>query len=376
MSHELRTPLNAILGISESLLEQISGPLNEKQQKYLQTVLESAQHLLELINDILDLAKINAGRVELDVNKADIDSLAQTSLRMVRELAQKKGVDTTLEIDKAIIKLAWVDERRLKQMLVNLLSNAVKFTPKGGRIGLEVRGDVPAGILHFTIWDTGIGISEKDLRLLFQPFMQLDAGLARGSQGTGLGLVLVSQMARLHGGSVSVESEPGKGSRFTTSLPWVIAGGSDMLTRRDHPSISQDTSAIRTKGGNPIILIVEDTEAVTMLISDYLTQHGYQVITARDGFEGIARAGETRPDLILMDVMMPELDGFETTRRIRNKPELANVPIIALTALAMAGDRENCIAAGMNDYLSKPVKLKELLDTIERHLAIHSGGTE
>jgi CheY-like chemotaxis protein len=146
--------------------------------------------------------------------------------------------------------------------------------------------------------------------------------------------------------------------------------------RPEHPSISQDTSAIRAKAGNPIILIVEDTEAVTMLISDYLRQHGYQVIAARDGFEGIARSAETRPDLILMDVMMPELDGLETTRRIRNKPELATVPIIALTALAMAGDRERCIAAGMNDYLSKPVKLKELLDTIEHHLAIPSGGTQ
>lgn len=375
MSHELRTPLNAVLGITESLLEQISGPLNEKQQKYLQTVSESAQHLLELINDILDLAKINAGRIDLDINKADIVSVANASLRMVRELAQKKGVATGLKIDSGI-KLAWVDERRLKQMLVNLLSNAVKFTPHGGNIGLEVRGDAPASILYFTVWDTGIGINPQDLRSLFQPFVQLDAGLARGNQGTGLGLVLVSQMARLHGGSVTVESEPGKGSRFTISLPWVVAGGSDMLVRREHPAIKQNISAIRKKEGSPIILIVEDTEAVTMLISDYLKQHGYQVMVARDGYEGIARSAETRPDLILMDVMMPELDGFETTRRIRNNPELADVPIIALTALAMAGDRERCIAAGMNDYLSKPVKLKELLDAIEHHLEAPSGGTQ
>jgi CheY-like chemotaxis protein/anti-sigma regulatory factor (Ser/Thr protein kinase) len=295
---------------------------------------------------------------------------------MVRELAQKKGVAATLKID-ADIKLAWVDERRLKQMLVNLLSNAVKFTPKDGSIGLEVRGDASANILHFTVWDTGIGISPEGLRLLFQPFMQLDAGLARGSQGTGLGLVLVSQMARLHGGSVSVESEPGKGSRFTISLPWVVAaGGTNKLVRHEHPSKLQAAPVIHTKDGNPIILIVEDTEAVTMLISDYLIQHGYQVIVARDGYEGIARSAETKPDLILMDVMMPELDGFETTRRIRNKPELAAVPIIALTALAMAGDRERCIAAGMNDYLSKPVKLKELLDTIEHNLATRRGETQ
>jgi PAS domain S-box-containing protein len=373
MSHELRTPLNAVLGITESLLEQISGPLNEKQQKYLQTVSESAQHLLELINDILDLAKINAGRIDLDINKADIVSIANASLRIVRELAQKKGVATELKVDTSI-KLAWVDERRLKQMLVNLLSNAVKFTPEGGSIGLEVRSDALTNILHFTVWDTGIGINPQDLRLLFQPFVQLDAGLARGNQGTGLGLVLVSQMARLHGGSVSVESDPGKGSRFTINLPWVVAGGSDMLVRREHPAIKQNTPAIRTKDDGHIILVVEDTEAVTMLISDYLKQHGYQVMVARDGYEGLARCAETRPDLILMDVMMPELDGLETTRRIRNNPELADVPIIALTALAMAGDRDRCIAAGMNDYLSKPVKLRELLDAIQHHLKLPSGG--
>lgn len=375
MSHELRTPLNAVLGITESLLEQVSGPLNEKQLKYLQTVFESAQHLLELINDILDLAKINAGRIDLEINKSDIVSVSHASLRMVRELAQKKGVATDLKIDTSI-KLAWVDERRLKQMLVNLLSNAVKFTPKDGSIGLEVRGDEVAGILYFTVWDTGIGISQQDLHTLFQPFVQLDAGLARGNQGTGLGLVLVSQMARLHGGSVSVESEPGKGSRFTISLPWLTAGGTGKLVRQEHPLITKDSSSIRPKDETSTILIVEDTEAVTMLISDYLIQHGYQVIIAHDGYEGIARSAETRPDLILMDVMMPELDGFETTRRIRNKPDLADIPIIALTALAMAGDRERCIAAGMNDYLSKPVKLKELLDTIEHHLAARSGGSK
>ncbi|MBN8655294.1 MAG: PAS domain S-box protein [Anaerolineae bacterium] len=375
MSHELRTPLNAVLGITESLLEQVSGPLNEKQLKYLQTVSESAQHLLELINDILDLAKINAGRIDLEINKSDIVSVSHASLRMVRELAHKKGVATDLKIDTSI-KLAWVDERRLKQMLVNLLSNAVKFTPKDGSIGLEVHGDEAAGILYFTVWDTGIGISQQDLRLLFQPFVQLDAGLARGNQGTGLGLVLVSQMARLHGGSVSVESEPGKGSRFTISLPWLTAGGTGKLVRQEHPLITKDSSSIRPKDETSTILIVDDTEAVTMLISDYLIQHGYQVIIAHDGYEGIARSAETRPDLILMDVMMPELDGFETTRRLRNKPDLADIPIIALTALAMAGDRERCIAAGMNDYLSKPVKLKELLDTIEHHLAARSGGSK
>lgn len=368
MSHELRTPLNAILGITESLLEQISGSLNEKQQKYLQTVLESAQHLLELINDILDLAKINAGRIELDISRVDINSVIHTSMRMIRELAQKKGLNVNLEVDPTVIA-TWADERRLKQMLVNLLSNAVKFTPKGGEIGLIIHGNKSDQVLNFTVWDTGIGIKQEDIRLLFQPFVQLDAGLARGSQGTGLGLVLVSQMARLHGGSVTVESEPQQGSRFTITIPWVTMEKQDRSLRETHLQPPVIESSVEKKPAKDnLILLVEDTDAVTMLISDYLKRHGYKVVTARDGFEGIARINETVPDLILMDVMMPELDGIETTRRIRTQLGLSHIPIIALTALAMAGDRERCLEAGMNGYLSKPVKLKELLETIEHYL--------
>ncbi|MBI2334015.1 MAG: PAS domain S-box protein, partial [Chloroflexi bacterium] len=374
MSHELRTPLNAILGITESLLEQVSGALNDKQQKYLQTVLESAQHLLELINDILDLAKINAGRIGLDVSKVNIQSIAQSSLRMIRELAQKKGLDVKLEIDQAV-KTVWADERRLRQMLVNLLSNAVKFTPTGGKIGLDIRADQSGEILTFTVWDSGIGINENDMRLLFQPFVQLDAGLARGSQGTGLGLVLVSQMARLHGGSVSVESEPEKGSRFIIAIPWKEAIQTAPLAESRLPEATVEPSAV-VQNDRASILIVEDTEAVIMLVSDYLKLHGFHVITAKDGYEGLTRAEETHPDLILMDVMMPEMDGLETTRRIRNQLGMKDVPIIALTALAMAGDRERCLAAGMSDYLSKPVKLKELLTAIEKNLDSTKGGSQ
>jgi PAS domain S-box-containing protein len=363
MSHELRTPLNAILGISESLTEQVAGPLNDKQLRYVNTVVESGQHLLELINDILDLAKVNAGRIELDITKVNVSTVAQSSLRMIRELAQKKGLEVQIEIDQAV-NLVWADERRLKQMLVNLLSNAVKFTPEGGRIGLEVRGDQRDQILTFAVWDTGIGIEQNDLRLLFQPFVQLDAGLTRGSQGTGLGLVLVSQMARLHGGSISVESEPGKGSRFTIAIPWVMGNQTEVLAPQTVAQPVQPPAAPTRS----TILLVEDTEAVTMLIHDYLESHGYQVVTARDGYEGIEKTREIHPDLILMDVMMPELDGFETARRIRSELALTDVPIIALTALAMPGDRERCLAAGMNDYMSKPIRLKEFLDFIEKYL--------
>ncbi|MBK6792803.1 MAG: PAS domain S-box protein [Anaerolineales bacterium] len=378
MSHELRTPLNAVLGITESLLEQISGPLNEKQQKYLQTVLESGQHLLELINDILDLAKISAGRIELDLTKVDVNTIAQSSLRMVRESAQKKRLNISLNVDETV-KQVRADERRLKQILVNLLSNAVKFTPTGGQIGLDITADPKADTLRFIVWDTGIGIHQKDLHLLFQPFVQLDAGLARGSQGTGLGLVLVSQMARLHGGNVTVESEPQKGSRFIVSIPWLKAGGTaplkiiGALPRSDAPSMQV---LLPNTGGNKTILVVDDTDSVTQLIHDYLKLHGYQVVTARDGFEGLARAGEVHPDLILMDVMMPEMDGLETTRLIRSQLGMKDVPIVAMTALAMAGDRERCLEAGMNEYLSKPVKLGDLLHTIETQLTLAKRGKQ
>ena len=230
MSHELRTPLNAILGLSESLGEQIAGPLNEKQQKYISTISESGHHLLSLINDILDLAKIEAGQITLDINKVDIHSVCQASLRMIKQLAQKKNQEVSLEIDDGL-GLMWADERRLKQMIVNLLGNAVKFTPENGKLGLEVHGDEDANQITITVWDNGIGIKQEDLARLFQPFVQLDSGLAREATGTGLGLALVAQMARLHGGSVNAVSEAGKGSRFTIVLPWEPALAIDTASR-------------------------------------------------------------------------------------------------------------------------------------------------
>ena len=370
MSHELRTPLNAILGISESLAEQVVGPLNEKQLKYTLTIAESGNHLLTLINDILDLAKINAGKVEIEMGKVDVSVVAHASLRMVRELASKKNQEIKFELDPHI-DLVWADERRLKQMLVNLLSNAVKFTPQGGQIGLKISGEQDSSALRFTVWDTGIGINQQDLPRLFQPFAQLDSGLARGSAGIGLGLVLVSQMARLHGGSVSVESEPGKGSRFTISIPWLT------VPSKTGPLASfpgnDATSAKEPEAVRPTILLVEDTETVIMYVQDYLEKHGFRVLIASNGFDGISKAIQNHPDLILMDVMMPEMNGLEATERIRDAG-LKDIPIIALTALAMPGDRERCLAAGMDGYMSKPIQLQELLDVIRQYLDIGKGG--
>lgn len=218
MSHELRTPLNAILIIGESLQEQVYGPLTNKQQKALSDVVESGQHLLAVINDILDLSKIEAGRIELQLAAVNVADVCQASLRMVREQAIKKSHSVALLLPPDPLTIA-ADERRLKQMLVNLLSNAVKFTPDGGKIGLEVGvGGFPAEI-WFAVRDTGIGIRPEMLARLFQPFAQLDSALNRQFGGTGLGLALVRRLAELHGGHVDVQSAPNEGSCFTIIMP-------------------------------------------------------------------------------------------------------------------------------------------------------------
>ena len=362
MSHELRTPLNAILGLSESLGEQIAGPLNEKQQKYVGTIGESGHHLLSLINDILDLAKVEAGQITLDINRVDIRAVCQASLRMIRQLAQKKNQEVLLEIDDGL-GLMWADERRLKQMIVNLLGNAVKFTPENGRLGLKVHGDQDSNQVHITVWDKGIGIKADDLERLFQPFVQLDSGLAREASGTGLGLALVAQMARLHGGSVAVVSEPGNGSRFTIVVPWEPALAVDAATRM---RTTGKFRAIKFDQANRAkILLVEDTQEVMLMIQDYLEQAGFQVVTAQDGTEAIRQAKLQHPNLILMDVQMPRMNGLEATRKLRSEPDFKYTPIIALTALAMPSDRERCIEAGMDEYLSKPVNLKALVKIIQ-----------
>ena len=365
MSHELRTPLNAILGLSESLIELAAGPLNEKQQKYVGMISESGNHLLSLINDILDLAKIEAGQIVLNINEVDLKQVCQASLRMINELAHKKNQQVTLEINNEIGSV-WVDERRLKQVLVNLLSNAVKFTPENGKLGLEVQTDSEEKRIMITVWDNGIGISESDLTRLFRPFVQLDSGLAREVTGTGLGLALVAQMVRLHGGSVAVESQPGQGSRFTVILPWEPALVTDAMLRLKSTGKFR---AIKPEAKDrPVILLVEDTKEVTVMMVDYLEMAGYQVITAGDGLTGIEQAKDKHPALILMDIQLPGMDGLEATRRLRADSDFRTVPIIALTALAMRGDRERCLAAGATDYLAKPISLKKLVQMIEEYL--------
>jgi signal transduction histidine kinase len=219
MSHELRTPLNTILGMAEILQENVYGELNEEQQQTVSYIEESGRHLLALITDILDLAKIEAGKAELLIAPVAIDDVCQASLLFIKQTSQKKQIKVSSAFDNHV-NVIRADERRLKQILVNLLSNAVKFTPEGGRVGLEVAGDEAQGVVHFTVWDTGIGVAEAEMKRLFEPFVQIDSSLSRQHEGTGLGLSLVYRLTEMHGGSVAVESKVGEGSRFTVSLPW------------------------------------------------------------------------------------------------------------------------------------------------------------
>lgn len=365
MSHELRTPLNAILGMSESLEEGIGGDLSEKQTKYIRTINESGHHLLNLINDILDLAKIGAGQTKMDIVKVDLQDICRSSLRMVQQLAQKNRLEVSFSMEEDIT-LIWADARRLKQMIVNLLSNAVKFTPEGGRFGLEVSAKHQDHQVWITVWDQGIGISQDDLQRLFKPFVQVDSKLSRNSSGTGLGLALVAEMARLHGGQVLVSSSPGKGSRFTIVLPWKPAEktGSLGVVQTALSSTNLKSQAVPEY----TILLAEDTASAAMMVGDYLTVAGYEVVIAENGMDAITQAELLLPDLILMDVMMPAMDGLEATKRIRDVSALRTTPILGLTALAMPGDQEKCLEAGMNDHIAKPVKLADLLRTIRAYL--------
>jgi len=375
MSHELRTPLNAILGMTEGLQDRVFGTINERQIKALQTIERSGSHLLELINDILDIAKIESGQLELDCTPTAVILLCQSSLAFVSQQALKKRIQIEIKLPPNLPNLS-VDGRRIRQVLINLVNNAVKFTPEGGRITLKVShqqtpadpesaDSSPQNFLRIAVIDTGIGIAPEDINKLFQPFIQIDSALNRQYQGTGLGLALVKRIVELHGGQVGLTSEVGVGSCFTIDLPCAAVPFSPGLETQLKP----DTAPSQRSVAPPLILLAEDNEANTMTLLSYLKANGYQVLLAKNGQEAVALAQSETPDLILMDIQMPGMDGLEAMQQIRREPTLVDVPIIALTALAMTSDRERCLAAGASDYLSKPIQLRQLVTTIQQILA-------
>ena len=362
MSHELRTPLTSILGLSETMGDGLLGPLNTQQDKAVHIIHENGTHLLELINDILDMSRVASGQMQLRWDQVPVSQLCDASLRLIGPAAKRKGLTVSTALDPKV-RLVRGDSRRLKQMLVNLLGNAVKFTPQGGAIGLDVTGNAELREVRIGIWDTGVGIPADQFDRLFQPFVQLDSRPARQYDGTGLGLALAAGMAELHQGRIEVQSEVGRGSRFEIVLPWdPQAQTADQLGQEPEPPRRRDAQAEPLQP--PRVLLVEDNESNLEMLSTYLRIRGCEVVAARTGSEAIALARAQRPDIVLMDVQMPEMDGLETTRRLRADPALRRTPIIALTALAMPGDRERCLEAGMDDYLSKPVGLKELYGAV------------
>lgn len=371
MSHELRTPLTGILGFSEALQSGAYGQLNDKQSKAVKNVENSGHHLLDLINDVLDLSKIEAGKLELQIIPTSLTDICRASLQLTQGMSRQKNQHVQIILPEQPV-YALIDGRRIKQAVVNLLSNAIKFTPENGEVGLILEVHADRQQVCITVWDNGIGIKPENMDKLFQSFVQIDSSLAREYAGTGLGLALVKRITDLHEGYVEVKSDFGKGSRFTITLPWLSESAAESLL---HPKTEQPLeSAAQQEIISGLILITEDSAIVLNLLGEFLESQGYRTARAASGKEALHYAGKLRPDLILMDIQMPGMDGLEVIRHIRSNQDaaLAATPIIALTALAMNGDREQSLAAGANEYISKPVKLQSLHQAIQNLLAVRN----
>ncbi len=390
MSHELRTPLNSILGFSDLLQRQTGGKLTERQVNHVKAIEKSGQHLLQLINDILDLSKIEAGKVELDLEPVSVHELCSQCLKMIQPRAETKRLALSLELDYQIGQVL-LDERRVRQMLINLLSNAVKFTPEGGKVKLAgrlaygnqlaedarpdrspVNSSTP--YLCLEAIDSGIGVPQDKWHLLFRPFQQVDSSLTRRHEGTGLGLALTKRLAELHGGTVSFQSAVGEGSTFRIWLP--LREPPRLFPKEsDRPAVTlgaiADIGNERAASDVKRILVVEDQPLNQILIAELLESEGYTVELICEGgamLEAIYSPlvkSDSLPDLILMDIQLPEVDGLELIRQLKAHPMWQKVPAIAVTAMAMPGDRDRCLQAGADGYLSKPIDVNQVLSTVE-----------
>ncbi len=365
MSHELRTPLNAIIGFSQLLNEQWGGKLTEKQLQYVREISIGGHHLLELINNILDLAKVESGKMELDLKPVNIGQLLKHCTIMIKEKVLRKHLGLIIRIPESLRDVKIVaDEVKLKQIVVNLLSNAAKFTPDGGRIELEA--SIQPNALGISVADTGIGILQENQERIFEPFVQLNAPIEFRQKGTGLGLALTKELVELHGGTIRVQSAGlNLGSTFVFNIP-VDQVFTDLSFHGDPALFSsvQTTNSIENNNHELTVLVVEDNEANVRLIQELLEKQSYRAIYKSTAEEGVAAFLTKGADLILMDVGLPGMDGLTATKIIREHSQL--VPIVALTAHAMDSDREKALAAGCNEYLRKPIKVEEFYDTIKR----------
>jgi len=327
MSHELRTPLNAVIGFSEVLQDQMFGKINEKQQEYVGNILTSGRHLLSLINDILDLSKVESGKMELELSVFLLRDSLDASLMMLKEKALKGGIELQLDLAPEADVHLEADPRKLKQILFNLLSNAVKFTA-AGTVHLSAVRD--GDFIEITVQDTGIGIREEDISKLFHPFTQLESVYTKGFEGTGLGLALTRQLVELHGGRIWLESEFGTGSRFSFSLPLTQAAAKE-------PCAAGPTGV---PGHGNTVLVIEDDPLTLAALENALLRKGYRALRASNGKDGIELAQRDAPDLIVLDLVLPGMNGFDVADRLRDETAAPNVPILVLTSMDLsAADR-------------------------------------
>ena len=409
VSHELRTPLNSLLILARLLAQNPADNLTPKQVEYANVIHSSGTDLLLLINDILDLSRVEAGKLDIHPERFALASLAEDLRTVFEPLAAEKSLDFAVAMAADVPAEVVTDRQRLRQILHNLLSNAVKFT-EHGRVALRIAvttrratGEGPA--IRFSVTDTGIGISDDNLKTIFEAFQQGDGTTSRRYGGTGLGLAISREVAATLGGRITAESEPGRGSTFTLYLPPAYPGAAEGIAAGPAGELAHGAADPLTRavaGDVPLtwavagdvppprpaarpgtheslrgrsVLVVDDDLRNAFAITSILELYGLTVIHAPDGQQGIGVLRSKRDiDLVLMDVMMPEMDGYATTAAIRRMPECADLPVIAVTARAMQGDMDKSLAAGASDYVTKPVDTEELLTCMERWLAPHGPG--